>query len=133
MARVHHGLLRPVALDLQDANCRLRRLPLQIEGFAELIVSGFGLVKVFLILLGIDTRYDLRFLDLQLALAQVVLGLLQFRFVLRFGRNFFRLLLCDLIDQLLIIRLLVDIILDLGLPVELHQHVALFHSGSGCG
>ena len=62
--RVQHGLTRPVALNLKNANGCLCCLALQIEGFFQLRQCGLGFVEVFPRLFCVDAREQFDLLHL---------------------------------------------------------------------
>ena len=122
---MQHGLLRAIALNLQNANRRQRRLALQVEGLPQLVKRGFGFVQVLLLFFRVDARFNLGLLNFKLGLVKIVFRRLQFGLVLGACGIFFGLLLRDLIHQLAVVRLLVDEVPHLRLPVKLHQQIAL--------
>ena len=127
------GRERPIPLDLEDPNVGLRRPALEIEGLPQLGQRRLGLLERLVVLLGGDARQHLVLEDLELRPFDVALGLLELRLVARAGDVLFRLFLVDLRDKVEVVRSPVLRDLQLPLPIELDEQIALLHlRARGC-
>ena len=119
-----HGGVRAIALDFEHAQLGARGLPLQIEARPQGGETLPRLVEILVVLLGLDGREHLVLQHLELEVRHLVRGLLTLAVVLDARGFVLGPLLRDLLDEIAVLRGLVERQLVLVLPIELHQHLA---------
>ena len=119
---LHRGV-RAIALDFEHAQLGARGLPLQIEARPQGGETLARLIEILVVLLGLDRREHLVLQHLQLEVRHLVRGLLTLALVLDPRRFVLGPLLRDLLDEVAILRGLLEGQLVLVLPIELHQHL----------
>src|SRR5438034_6820338 len=125
---VEHGVSGAVALNFQKAELGLGSHTLEVKGFLQLFPTRDGFFQIKLILLSINPRGHLVLKHFQLRGFYGIFGLLQLSFVFGARRSLVRPFFLNLFFQVAILSVTVQGILDLSLPIELHQEIAsLYH------